>query len=49
MWAVTTTDTFAEWFAQLSDEAHTEIIVKVNLLKLLGPRLGRPHADTLKG
>src|SRR5207244_4342910 len=26
-----------------------EIIAKVNLLKLLGPRLGRPHADTLKG
>ena len=49
MWAVTTTDTFAEWFAELGDEAQAEVIAKVNLLKLLGPRLGRPHADTLKG
>jgi hypothetical protein len=26
-----------------------EIIAKVNLLKLLGPQLSRPHADTLNG
>jgi len=26
-----------------------EIIAKVELLKILGPQLGRPHADTLKG
>jgi hypothetical protein len=49
MWAVATTDTFDEWFTELSEDAHAEIIAKVNLLKLKGPRLGRPHADTLKG
>jgi hypothetical protein len=27
----------------------SEIIAKVELLKLLGPRLPRPHADTLNG
>lgn len=26
-----------------------ETIAKVNLLKVLGPQLKRPHADTLKG
>jgi hypothetical protein len=49
MWAVSTTDAFDEWFAELAEEAQAEIIAKVNLLKLLGPQLRRPHADTLKG
>jgi len=37
------------WFATLDDAAKVEVISKVELLKLLGPSLGRPHADTLKG
>lgn len=49
MWAVRTTEAFDEWFAELGGEAQVEIIAKVNLLKLLGPQLRRPHADTLKG
>lgn len=49
MWQVATTLRFDEWFTQLGGEAQAEIIAKVELLKLLGPRLARPHADTLKG
>lgn len=49
MWQVATTDEFDEWFAALGQEAQVEIIAKVELLKLLGPKLGRPHADTLNG
>ena len=49
MWSVATTSNFDRWFAQLDEDAQAEIIAKVNLLKLFGPRLGRPHADTLKG
>jgi hypothetical protein len=49
MWAVSTTDMFDAWFAELGEAEQAEIIAKVNLLKLLGPRLGRPHADTLNG
>jgi hypothetical protein len=49
MWLVKTTDVFDEWFAELDDDAHVEVIATVELLKLLGPRLGRPHADTLNG
>jgi hypothetical protein len=33
--------------AGLGEDAQAEVIAKVELLKLLGPRLGRPHADTL--
>jgi hypothetical protein len=49
MWHVATTDDLDEWFADLSEDALTEVIAKVELLKLLGPTLGRPHADTLNG
>ena len=49
MWPVATTDDFDEWFADLREDAQAEIIAKVELLKVLGPALGRPHADTLNG
>ncbi len=48
MWRVATTTVFDEWFAELDVDAQVEVIAKVQLLKLLGPKLGRPHADTLK-
>ena len=49
MWHVATTVEFDVWFAKLNEDAKVEIMAKVELLKLLGPRLGRPHADTLNG
>ena len=50
MWTVTTTTEFDQWFAaDLSDEEREEITAVVSLLKLFGPTLKRPHADTLKG
>lgn len=49
MWNVATTDDFDGWFAELSEDEQVEVVAKVELLKLLGPQLGRPHADTLKG
>jgi len=49
MWKVGTTASFDEWFAVLGVEEQVEVIAKVELLKLLGPQLRRPHADTLKG
>jgi hypothetical protein len=33
----------------LDGDSQAEVIAKVELLKLLGPQLSRPHADTLKG
>lgn len=49
MWEVATTNEFDGWFSELGEDAQAEVIAKVNLLKLFGPRLSRPHADTLKG
>jgi hypothetical protein len=49
MWQVATTDVFDEWFAELGEDGQAELIAKVELLKLLGPKLARPHADTLNG
>lgn len=49
MWPVATTDDFDVWFAALTEESRVEVIAKVELLKLFGPKLGRPHADTLNG
>lgn len=49
MWKVATTEHFDGWFAALADEEQAEVIAKVGLLILFGPRLGRPHADTLVG
>src|SRR5437762_2925455 len=47
MWEVATTEEFDGWFADLDGDGQVEVIAKVELLMLLGPRLGRPHADTL--
>ncbi len=49
MWLVATTNDFDDWFADIGEDAQAEIIAKVELLKVLGPALGRPHADTLNG
>lgn len=49
MWHVATTDEFDDWFSELGEDSQAEVIAKVELLKVLGPKLARPHADTLKG
>jgi hypothetical protein len=49
MWAVATTAVFDRWFAELGEGGQAEVIAKVELLKLFGPQLKRPHADTLNG
>lgn len=49
MWEVATTDEFDGWFGDLEEDSQAEVIAKVELLKLFGPRLSRPHADTLNG
>ncbi len=54
MWQVRTTDEFDAWFRSLGDTpegraGRVELIAVVELLKEFGPRLSRPHADTLKG
>ena len=42
-------DAFAAEFAQLPEAVQDELLALMALLAEFGPRLGRPHADTLRG
>lgn len=48
-WQVITTDDFDAWFAEQSEPVQIEISAAVQMLAVVGPMLGRPWADTLKG
>jgi hypothetical protein len=49
VWKIVTTEEYDRWLDGLSHDTVSEIIAVVSLLRLYGPRLSRPHADTLKG
>ncbi|MGH7213166.1 MAG: type II toxin-antitoxin system RelE/ParE family toxin [Tepidisphaeraceae bacterium] len=49
MWEAGTTPEFDEWFAALSKDAQVEVTAAVTVLRQIGPTLGRPLVDTLKG
>ena len=54
MWQVGTTEAFDAWFADLGAtaegrEAQVEIDASLHVLREVGPSLGRPAVDTLKG
>lgn len=48
MWDIEFTDEFGEWWSELSEDEQESLTVGVKLLQILGPALGRPHADTVK-
>ncbi len=43
------TDEFEAWWSSLNEEEQIDVDAKVRLLEELGPALGRPHADTVRG
>ncbi len=49
MWQVEYTDEFEEWWNTLSPDAQEAIAHDVGVLEHVGPGLGRPLVDTLKG
>ena len=49
MFKAVTTAVFNEWLGQQDEEVTAEVAAAILLLQEYGPRLGRPHADTLKG
>jgi hypothetical protein len=49
MWQVEFTDEFEQWWNTLNEAKQESIDVSVRLLESLGPSLGRPHVDTVKG
>jgi len=48
-WTVEVSDEFAEWYRKLTDDEHESVNFSVDLLEELGPSLGRPHVDTVRG
>jgi hypothetical protein len=49
VWNVEYTDEFAEWFETLTEREQDAVDRCVQLLAQLGPGLGRPYVDTIKG
>jgi hypothetical protein len=48
-WTVTHHDAFDPEYDALPEAVQDELLAMTGLLALYGPRLGRPHADTLAG
>ncbi len=48
-WEYETSGEFEVWFKGLNRAEKIEVIGLPESVAMLGPRLGRPHADTLKG
>ncbi len=48
-WKIVFDDDFASEFADLSDGVQVALAANTELLVEFGPKLGRPHADTLSG
>ena len=49
MWEVEFTDEFGQWWNGLNEDEQESVYASVELLRSLGPQLGRPHADTVSG
>jgi hypothetical protein len=49
MWEIEFTDEFERWWQSLTAEEQESLAASVELLRQVGPRLSRPHADVLKG
>jgi hypothetical protein len=48
-WTVRLDEDFAAWFGGLDAGLQDEIAANVEVLRELGPNLGRPRVDTVKG
>lgn len=49
MWTIQTRKVFEQWLSQLSDADRKEVLALLKVLRVKGPMLSRPYADTLKG
>jgi hypothetical protein len=49
LWEIEQSDEFEVWFLALPDYAKEKIIMGVEILRNIGPGLGRPWVDTIKG
>lgn len=49
MWEIITTDVFDTWFLAQSEALREDVLATMTVLGEMGPKLGRPYVDTLKG
>lgn len=49
MWNVIYSPNFSSWLQSLDDDEQDSVYHGIDLLEQLGPHLGRPNADTIKG
>ncbi len=49
MWKIKTTDTFDSWFSAQNDTDRSCVLAALLVLRIKGPALPRPYADTIKG
>ena len=48
-WEIEVSDEFKDWYDSLADGECASLHVVIDALEQLGPALGRPYVDTLKG
>ena len=48
-WVVRETEEYREWFKTLDPAVREDVRAKVQVLGAIGPTLGRPSVDTVKG
>ena len=49
MWEVEVSSEFELWWLTLDEDEKESLLAGVHLLRQMGPMLGRPYADTVKG
>ena len=49
MWVVLTAEPFDIWYESQTEADRENVLASILVLQELGPGLGRPHADTVKG
>lgn len=48
-WSIEITDEYFDWFGGLREEQQDALRADIALLEQMGPHLGRPYVDSLKG
>ena len=48
-WETIVSEVFEEWFAELAETAQGAVLDRINVLRMVGPALGRPYADAVYG
>lgn len=49
VWNTIVSELFEQWFAGLGETAQDAVLDRINVLRRVGPALGRPYADVVHG